>query len=83
MHYYGYPGSPILLAIILGPMVEQNMRRSLVISHGDPTIFLTRPISAAFILVGILMMVMSYYRVRKAMDREGAPASRIGGEGSR
>lgn len=69
MNYYGYPGSPILLAIILGPMVEQNLRRSLVISRGDPTIFLTRPISAAFILIGIFIMITSYYRVKKAMDR--------------
>ncbi|MBM4330546.1 MAG: C4-dicarboxylate ABC transporter permease [Deltaproteobacteria bacterium] len=70
MNYYGYPGSPILLAIILGPMVEQNMRRSLVISHGDPTIFFTRPISAAFIFIGIFIMITSYYRVKKAMDKE-------------
>jgi putative tricarboxylic transport membrane protein len=75
MNYYGFPGSPILLAIILGPMVEQNMRRSLLISRGDPTIFLTRPISAGFIIVGILMMVTSYYRVKKAMDRDAALAA--------
>lgn len=75
MNYYGFPGSPILLAIILGPMFEQNLRRSLLISHGDPTIFLTRPISAGFILVGVLMMVMSYYRLKKVMDRDAALAS--------
>jgi putative tricarboxylic transport membrane protein len=75
MNYYGFPGSPILLAIILGPMFEQNMRRSLLISHGDPTIFLTRPISAGFILVGVLMMVMSYYRLKKVMDRDAALAA--------
>ncbi|MDI6753128.1 MAG: tripartite tricarboxylate transporter permease [Thermodesulfobacteriota bacterium] len=74
MNYYGYPGSPVLLAIILGPMVEQNLRRSLVISHGDPTIFFTRPISAAFIFIGIFIIITSYYRVKKAMDRE-APSS--------
>ena len=75
MNYCGFPGSPILLAIILGPKVEQNMRRSLVISRGDPTIFLRRPISAGFIIVGLLMMVMSYYRVKKAMDRDAEPAA--------
>ncbi|MGC8811324.1 MAG: tripartite tricarboxylate transporter permease, partial [bacterium] len=70
MNYYGFPGSPILLALILGPMVEQNLRRSLLISHGDPMIFFTRPISAAFIIVGVLIIITSYYRIKKAMERE-------------
>jgi putative tricarboxylic transport membrane protein len=70
MNYYGFPGSPILLALILGPMVEQNMRRSLIISHGDPLIFVTRPISAAFIIIGIFIMITSYFRIKKAMERE-------------
>ena len=75
MNYYGFPGSPILLALILGPMVEQNMRRSLIISHGDPLIFVTRPISAAFIIIGIFVMITSYFRIKKAMEREGKTAS--------
>lgn len=70
MNYYGFPGSPILLALILGPMVEQNLRRSLLISHGDPMIFFTRPISAAFIIVGLLIIITSYYRIKRAMERE-------------
>jgi len=75
MNYYGYPVSPILLSIILGPMVEQNLRRSLVISHGDPTIFFTRPISAAFIFIGLFIMITSYYRVRKAMEKDSRKAT--------
>jgi putative tricarboxylic transport membrane protein len=75
MNYYGFPSSPILLALILGPMVEQNLRRSLIISHGDPMIFITRPISAAFIIIGIFIMITSYIRVKKAMDLEGQMAS--------
>jgi len=70
MNYYGFPASPILLALILGPMVEQNLRRSLIISHGDFTIFFTRPISAAFIIIGIFIMITSYYRIKKALERE-------------
>jgi putative tricarboxylic transport membrane protein len=75
MNYYEFPGSPILLALILGPMVEQNLRRSLIISHGDPLIFITRPISAAFIIIGIFIIITSYYRIKKAMDREAQMAS--------
>lgn len=76
MNYYGFPGSPILLALILGPMVEQNMRRSLMISHGDPLIFITRPISAAFIGVGLFVMITSYFRIRKAIQRQGEEGAR-------
>ncbi len=70
MEYYGYSVSPILLALILGPMAEQNLRRSLIISHGDPMIFFKRPISATLIAVAVFMMVSSYYRIKKAMEKE-------------
>jgi putative tricarboxylic transport membrane protein len=76
MNYYQFPASPILLALILGPMVEQNLRRSMIISHGDPSIFFTRPISAAFIFIGIFIMITSYYRIKKAMEREARDASK-------
>lgn len=69
MEYYGYTASPILLALILGPMAEQNFLRSLMISHGDLLIFFKRPISATLICVALLMMVSSYYRVKKAMEK--------------
>lgn len=48
--------APLILGLILGPMLEENFRRALVISHGDPTIFFTRPISAAFLAVTILLL---------------------------
>jgi len=70
MEYYGYPVSPILLALILGPMAEQNLRRSLIISHGSPLTFFQRPISVILICVAIFVMVSSYYRIKKAMERE-------------
>jgi putative tricarboxylic transport membrane protein len=44
------PVPPILLGIILGPIIETNFRRSLIMSHGDPVIF-SRPICLAFILI--------------------------------
>lgn len=69
MEYYDYPVSPILLALILGPMAEQNLRRSLIISHGDPSIFITRPISAGFIILAIIVIISSYYRIKRAQER--------------
>jgi putative tricarboxylic transport membrane protein len=38
--------APLLLAFILGPMMEQSLRRALLLSEGDPTVLVTRPISA-------------------------------------
>jgi putative tricarboxylic transport membrane protein len=58
--------SPILLALILGPMAEQNFRRSLMIAQGDATIFLTRPLSAAFIILAISSICSSYYKLVKS-----------------
>lgn len=70
MEYYDYPVSPILLALILGPMAEQNLRRSLIISHGDPSIFFTRPISATFIILAVVVIISSYFRIKKSAARE-------------
>jgi putative tricarboxylic transport membrane protein len=51
------PTAPLVLAFVLGPLFEQAVRRSLVISEGDPSIFLTRPWSVAFLVITLLMMV--------------------------
>ena len=75
MEYYGYTVSPILLALILGPMAEQNLRRSLIISHGDPLVFFKRPISAAFIILTAFVIMSSYYRIKRANEREAQKAS--------
>ena len=46
-----YPVAPVLLGIILGPTVEQNLSRALLISGGSYTILFTRPISILFIVI--------------------------------
>ncbi len=52
----GCEPAPLLLGFILGPLMEQNLRRALLISRGDPTIFLTRPMSLAFLLAAAFML---------------------------
>jgi len=54
---YEYEGAPLVLALVLGPMLETALRRSLLLSAGDPTIFLTRPISAVLILSSFCLLV--------------------------
>jgi len=50
--------APLLLGFILGPMVEDNLRRSMLISRGDPMIFLSRPISAGFLIAAFALLVI-------------------------
>jgi len=55
----GCEPAPLLLGFVLGPLLEQNLRRALLISHGDPTVFVTRPISAALLAVAVLALVVA------------------------
>jgi TctA family transporter len=50
-------GSALVLGLILGPMLEENLRRSLLISEGDPSIFVTRPVSLLFLLAAVALVV--------------------------
>ncbi len=67
---FGYPVIPVLLGLVLGPLAESNLRRSLLISHGDLMIFLQRPISAIFIAVLVLSLILFLFRSRKTPKRE-------------
>ena len=51
--------APLLLAFILGPMVEENLRRAMLISRGDPTVFFMRPISLAMLLVAAFLLILA------------------------
>ncbi|HEY4072152.1 MAG TPA: tripartite tricarboxylate transporter permease [Herbaspirillum sp.] len=56
-----FPVAPILLGYVLGPMVEENFRRSLLLSNGDLSVFLTRPISAAFLTISLLLLLAQIF----------------------
>jgi putative tricarboxylic transport membrane protein len=49
-----FPVAPLVLGLILGPMMENNMRRALTISNGDFMIFLQKPVSLVFLIIGLL-----------------------------
>lgn len=66
-----FPITPINIGIILGPLAESNLRRSLSLSEGSYSIFINRPISAIFLLLAIISFVSSIYktyRQREAKD---------------
>ena len=52
----GCEPAPMLLAFILGPLMEENLRRAMLISRGDPMVFLRRPISATLLVLAVLAM---------------------------
>jgi TctA family transporter len=54
----GCEPAPLVLGFILGPVMEENLRRSLVFSRGDPMIFLERPISAVLLAMALIVIVM-------------------------
>jgi TctA family transporter len=62
--------APLLLGYILGPMLEENLRRGLLLSRGDPSIFIERPISATLLAMTALLLAWSAW---------GALRKRLGG----
>jgi putative tricarboxylic transport membrane protein len=57
MRVYDFPVAPVLVGMILGPLAEQQLRRALSISQGDPSVFVTRPIALGLLLVALLVIV--------------------------
>ena len=54
----GFPPAPLLLGFVLGPMLEEHLRRAMLMSRGDPTVFVTHPISLGFLIATLLIVVL-------------------------
>jgi TctA family transporter len=52
--------APLLLGFVLGPMLEEHLRRAMIISRGDPTIFVTRPLSGALLVIAVAILVIVF-----------------------
>src|SRR3989449_6771245 len=50
--------APLILGFVLGPMMEENLRRALLISRGDPMVFLQEPISLAFLVAAAALLIV-------------------------
>jgi TctA family transporter len=66
--------APLLLGFVLGPMMEENLRRALLLSRGDPTVFFTRPLSAVMLLMAaglvLLIVLPNFRKTREAAFQE-------------
>lgn len=75
MRRYQFEGAPLILALVLGPMLENSLRRSLMLSDGSPAIFFSRPLSAVFLMIAIVSLVSPLFtreRIgKKAMEMKG------------
>jgi putative tricarboxylic transport membrane protein len=60
MRVYDFPVAPVLVGMILGPLSEQQLRRALAISQGDPSVFVTRPIAAGVLAVAAAVLLAPY-----------------------
>lgn len=64
----GFEPAPLILGFVLGPMMEENLRRAMTMSFGDPTVFFTRPISLGillFTLSSVLLMTVPALRKKR------------------
>ncbi len=57
MSRHGFPSAPLLLGFVLGPLLEENFRRALLLSDGNLATFVQRPVSLAFLLITLGMLV--------------------------
>ncbi len=66
---FGFEPAPLLLGFVLGKLMEENLRRALIISRGDMMTFIDRPISAGLLLVAVVLLVIALLpTVRKSRD---------------
>jgi putative tricarboxylic transport membrane protein len=67
MRKFRYDGAPLVLALVLGPMLEEAFRQSLMLSKGDFSIFISRPLSLAFLIVAALLIILPIVTQRKKL----------------
>jgi len=72
MRLLKFPPAPLLIGLVLGPAMEAHLRRSLIVSHGDPIIFLQRPVSATILAVSCIVLAWTIYNALKGRAADGA-----------
>jgi putative tricarboxylic transport membrane protein len=56
---HDFEPAPMILGFVLGPLMEENLRRAMLIARGDATVFLTRPISATLLAISAIMLALA------------------------
>lgn len=69
MRLFDIPVAPAIVALILGPMAEQHFRRAMSISQGDPSVFITHPLSAILLAIAAILLALPFYLRHRARRR--------------
>jgi putative tricarboxylic transport membrane protein len=56
---HDFEPAPLLLGFVLGPLMEENLRRAMLIARGDATVFFTRPISGVLLSVALILLIIA------------------------
>lgn len=76
MRLFRFEPAPFLIGFVLGPMMEEQLRRAMLLSRGDATVFLTRPISGTLIVITVLLLVYAFYSaIRQRQARQNIPST--------
>ena len=67
---HDFEPAPLLLGMVLGPLMEENLRRALLISRGDWSVFLTRPLSAVLLAIAAFLLILTVLPVLRAKRDE-------------
>jgi putative tricarboxylic transport membrane protein len=73
MRVLGFQPAPLLIGFILGPLIEENLRRALSVSRGNPAIFVERPISFGVLCLAILVMFWTFRRTSRRQPLAAPP----------
>jgi putative tricarboxylic transport membrane protein len=76
MRVYDFPLVPAVLGLVLGPMAEQQFRRAMAISEGDPSVFMTRPIAATLLVSAAAVLAGPWLVKRWSWQPEREPIAR-------
>ena len=63
--------APLLLGYVLGPLMEEHLRRAMLLSRGDPTVFFTRPISLVFMVATLLVLLVTLKGLSLRVEQRG------------
>ena len=82
---HDFEPAPLLLGFVLGPLMEENLRRAMLIARGDATVFITRPISGGLLAIALILLIIaaaadhpeaSRAGLRRVARRSRVPVSR-------
>jgi putative tricarboxylic transport membrane protein len=65
-----YPLAPLVLALVLGPLMERSFRQALIASQGDMTSFVTRPLSGTFFVIALILFMLPILKRLRSRRRE-------------